>query len=279
MTRLFVPREQWRGNTLSITGNDVHYITRVLRLGPGDALTVLDCEGRAFNAVIKTAGNREVRLDVVGEIKSDSESSVKVALFQAIPKGDKMDLVIQKAAELGVARIVPVVTDRVVVHLDAARGAKRLERWRKISAEAARQCGRTVAPEVEPVVAFEDALNLLAPYQKREEVKKGTGNFLLKSSLSPFSDESPFEASPLFHLGIMPWEGEESVSLRECLSGKRPDAVSIFVGPEGGFSLSEVYAARERGITTVTLGRRILRTETAGIITPALVMYALGEIG
>lgn len=251
MTRLFVPREQWRGNTLFITGDDVHYLTRVLRLGPGDTLTVLDGEGRAFNAVIRTADSKKVHLGLVNEIKQDAEPSLKVTLFQAIPKGDKMDIVVQKAAELGVVRIVPVVTERVVVRLDAARGAKRWERWRKISIEAARQCGRTVVPEVEPVHSFADALNLL-----NLEIEKG-------------ADE----------LRIMPWEGEEAVSLRDCLTRKRPDAVSVFVGPEGGFSLSEVAAARQRGIITVTLGRRILRTETAGIITPALVMYALGEIG
>jgi len=245
LTRLFIPREQWRGNTLFVTGDDVHYLTRVLRLGPGDTLTVLDGEGRAFSAVIRTAESGKVCLNLVGEIKQETEPSLRVTLFQAIPKGDKMDLVVQKAAELGVARIVPVVTERVVVRLDAARRAKRWERWRKISVEAARQCGRTVVPAVEPVHSFADALDLLGPFQ----------------------------------MGIMPWEGEEAVSLRECLSTERPSAVSIFIGPEGGFSLSEVAAARQRGIITVSLGSRILRTETAGIIAPALVMFAFGEIG
>ncbi|MEW6572506.1 MAG: 16S rRNA (uracil(1498)-N(3))-methyltransferase [Bacillota bacterium] len=254
LTRVFVPREQWHGNTLFITGEDAHYITRVLRLGPQDTLTVLDGKGRAFRAVIKRADGKNLYLDTVGEVQSATEPSLAVTLFQAVPKGDKMDLVVQKATELGVVRIVPVVTERVVVRLNAERGAKRRERWRKISIEAARQCGRTVAPEVEPVMSFEDALNLLVPRDKNG-------------------------SSSLLHLGILPWEGEEAVSLRECLTGKSPRAVSIFIGPEGGFSLSEVDAARARGIITVTLGRRILRTETAGITTLALVMYTFGEIG
>ncbi|MEW6447712.1 MAG: 16S rRNA (uracil(1498)-N(3))-methyltransferase [Bacillota bacterium] len=254
MTRLFVPREQWQGSNVYITGDDTHYITRVLRLGPGDTLTVLDGEGRAFNAAIKSIDTKKVCLDIIGEIKPDVEPSLKVRLFQAVPKGDKMDLVVQKAAELGVAMVVPLVTERAVVRLDTGRALRRRERWQKISREAARQCGRTVVPKVLPVMTLEEALNFFA-------AERGQAAF------------------PDRLLGIMPWEGEESLSLRDCLTGKRPDTVSIFIGPEGGFSLAEVRAAQQQGIATVTLGRRILRTETAGIITPALVMYTFGEIG
>jgi len=125
LPRLFVPREQWQKDGVVIRGEDMRYLTRVLRLGPGDAVTVLDGYGRVFNTVIESVGAREIRLALAAEITPDTEPAVKVSLFQAIPKGDKMDLVIRKATELGAARIVPVVTERVVVHLDENKASKR----------------------------------------------------------------------------------------------------------------------------------------------------------
>jgi 16S rRNA (uracil1498-N3)-methyltransferase len=245
VTKLFVPREQWGKTGVAVRGEDARYLTRVLRLGFGDTVTVLDGEGRAFEAVIQSTGADEVNLVLAREVALETEPAVEVSLFQALPKGDKMDLVVRQATELGAARIVPVITERVVVRLDAARASRRQERWQKIAREAARQCGRPVVPVVEPVLSFATALTLLEP-----------GAF-----------------------GIMPWEGEELVSLRQCLSGRKPEAVSIFIGPEGGFALHEVETARAQGVVTVTLGRRILRTETAGMVTIALLLYALGEIG
>lgn len=244
--RLFVPPEQWLQQVVIVRGSDVKYLTRVLRLKRGDSLTVFDGEGRVFEAFIREINGGEVVLALSRQIAENTEPQVKVTLFQALPKGDKMDLVVQKATELGVAQIVPVLTERVVVQLEGARAAKKQERWQRIAKEAARQCGRVAVPMVERVCSFKEALELFA-----------RGN----------------------SLGIMPWEGEETLSLRKALTGKSPAAVTLFVGPEGGFTRSEVEAARARGFLTVSLGRRILRTETAGIVTLALVLYSLGEIG
>jgi 16S rRNA (uracil1498-N3)-methyltransferase len=248
--RVFVPREQWREGKVKAAGEDARYLTRVLRLGPGDAVTVLDGQGRVFRAAISAVNEKEVHLALEDEIVYDAEPITKVALFQAVPKGDKMDFVIQKATELGVARIVPVITERVIVRFNTVQAAKRRERWRRIAREASRQCGRTMVPVVEPVITFQAALQ-----------------------------NDYFSGFP----GILPWEGEQETRLRdflETMSGEiLPKEIAVFIGPEGGFSLPEVEAARASGIATVSLGRRILRTETAGIITIALILYSLGELG
>jgi 16S rRNA (uracil1498-N3)-methyltransferase len=231
-------------------------------MGPGDNVIVLDGQGRVYNAIIKNVSKDDMSLAIVHEVTPDTEPAVKAALFQAVPKGEKMDFVVQKATELGVSRIVPMITERVIVRPDTAQATRRRERWQRIAREASRQCGRTVVPVIERFLPFESALELL---------------------------------SPGFH-HVMPWEGEEQLTLRHFLriikdkqkplenhpAGQdhlKPEGISIFIGPEGGFSLAEVEAARNRGITTVSLGRRILRTETAGIITLALVLYTFGEIG
>ncbi|MGQ9512136.1 16S rRNA (uracil(1498)-N(3))-methyltransferase [Thermodesulfitimonas sp.] len=245
MPRLFVPAEQWTKNKVMVRGSDVKYLTRVLRLGLGDGVTVFDGEGRIGEAFIQEINGGEVVLSLTRAVVADTEPRVKVTLLQAIPKGDKMDLVIQKATELGVARIIPVLTERVVVQLDEDRAAKKQERWQKVAREAARQCGRGAVPVVGTVCAFEEALAFTAPGDS---------------------------------LRLMPWEGEEELPLRAALKGKNPAAVTLFIGPEGGFSSAEVEAARACGFCTVSLGRRILRTETAGMVVVALVLYTLGEL-
>ncbi|MEW6182884.1 MAG: 16S rRNA (uracil(1498)-N(3))-methyltransferase [Bacillota bacterium] len=251
--RLFIPRKDWREDVVPVRGEDVRYLTRVLRLGTGDAVTVLDGQGREFSAVIKTVSKEAVLLALVREITPDTETGVKVTLFQAVPKGDKMDLVVQKTTELGAFRIVPVITERVVVRPDETQAARRRDRWQRIARDASRQCGRSVVPAVESFLSFQAALELHHD-----------------ASLT----------------GIMPWEGEADLSLRGFLTGvlnvppaERRGGISIFIGPEGGFSLAEVEAARMLGVVTVSLGKRILRTETAGMVTLALVLHAFGELG
>jgi 16S rRNA (uracil1498-N3)-methyltransferase len=234
---------------VAVLGDDARYLTRVLRLGLGDAVTVLDGHGRVFDAVISGTGAEGVSLHLEREITPETETKTRVTLFQAVPKGDKMDFVVQKVTELGAARIVPIITERVVVRLDPGQAVKRRERWQRIAREASKQCGRTLIPDVEPVSTFQAALEFHTP------------------------------GLP----GLMPWEGEEEVALRDFLETMSahavPEGISVFIGPEGGFSLPEVKAARSRGMITVSLGRRILRTETAGMVTLALILYSLGEIG
>ncbi|MEW6173467.1 MAG: 16S rRNA (uracil(1498)-N(3))-methyltransferase [Bacillota bacterium] len=251
--RLFVPREEWRGDVVPVRGEDMRYLIRVLRLGAGDGVTVLDGQGRVFSAVINNVTNEAVFLALAEEITPDTEPGVRVALFQAVPKGDKMDLVVQKATELGAYRIVPVITERVVARPDVKKAVRRRDRWQRIAREASRQCGRSMVPAVETMLSLQAALEL--------------------------------HHSTSF-LGIMPWEGEEELSLRGFLEGilcaptsERGNGISVFIGPEGGFSLSEVDAARACGVVTVSLGKRILRTETAGMITLALILHAFGELG
>uniref|UniRef100_A0A7C1F3F7 Ribosomal RNA small subunit methyltransferase E n=1 Tax=Ammonifex degensii TaxID=42838 RepID=A0A7C1F3F7_9THEO len=245
MTRLFVPPAQWQGKYAVVQGADVKYLTRVLRLGPGDTVTIFDGEGRIWEAVIDTVRGAQAVLNLTRALVQDVEPRVHVTLLQAVPKGDKMDLVVQKTTELGVARIVPVLTERVVVRFEGHRAVAKQKRWQKIAQEAARQSGRITVPVVDGICTFREALTLFA------------------------KEDS---------LGIMPWEGEEKLSLRAVLAGKEPARVTLFVGPEGGFSRAEVEAARDAGFYSVSLGRRILRTETAGVVVLALVLYSLGEL-
>lgn len=230
-----------------ITGPDVKHISRVLRLGPGDKIELLNGTGQEFEAKITDIMNNEVVCEILTRRQVSSESPVQVTLYQGLPKSDKMETVIQKTTELGVYRIVPVVCERTVVKLDDKKASSRRLRWQRVAEEAAKQSRRTIIPEVTEPVSFSEAMRQIAV-----EV-----------------------------FAIMPWEEQQpSESIGKVLNanlGKKE--VAIFIGPEGGFSKSEAEAAKTRGVYHVSLGPRILRTETAGIVAVAIVLYQLGDLG
>lgn len=231
---------------INITGEDVVHIRKVLRLVPGDNIVVCDGEKSDYEAVIEEIKPDYVRARIKCINTSNTEPLVEVSLFQGIPKSDKMDYIIQKCVELGVNRIVPVVTERTIVRIENGKaGAAKTERWQRIALEAAKQCNRGIIPRVEQPVGFEEALGLS-----------------LKAQIS-----------------IIPYEYEQKNGIRTFITGKEIERIGVFIGPEGGFSEKEIDKAVEEGIIPVTLGPRILRTETAGVAVMAILMYELGDVG
>ncbi len=261
MARFFVSPEQVQGNRITVTGPDVRHIGRVLRMEPGDSITCIDGSGRELTALITEIDSTKVVSEIVGAGQSLAEPPVRVTLCQGFPKGEKMELIIQKCCELGVHRIIPVNCARTVVQLDEKKAGQRQVRWQRVAAEAAKQARRGIVPQVAALTDFAAAL---------QQVPSGA-------------------------LAILPWEEEGQVGLRAMFSvssgvpagghGAQGAAVApidevwVFIGPEGGFTAAEANQARQAGCRTVTLGPRILRTETAAIAMLAVVMYELGDLG
>lgn len=246
MPKFFTARENISENKIIINNEDVAHITKVLRLKCGDEITVCDGQGYDYSAVIDEIEPKEIICSVKEKIKCETEPNIEVTLFQGIPKAAKMDYIIQKTTELGISRIVPVMLDRCVVKLENAKAeAKKQERWQKIANEAAKQSGRGVVPEIMMPVNLDTAIKM---------------------------------ASEL-DLCFAPYECEEQKRLKEVLTSKLDiKSVGFIIGPEGGFDASETNKIKSAGFETVTLGRRILRTETAGEAVLAMVMYEIGDI-
>lgn len=237
MPRFFADRECFSDGFVIIEGDDVKHISKVLRLRKGDVITVCDKCGMDSECVIEEISSARVMARIVSRSRNKAEPKIKLTVYQGLPKGDKMDYIVQKCIELGASRIVPVITKRTLsVPRDCA---KKCERWQRIAAEAAKQCGRGVIPLVEPVTEFCTAIT------------------------SMNTDA----------LNIMPYECEHDFTLKRVVRGTDKKEINIIIGPEGGFDEAEVDAARENGFVSVTLGSRILRTETASPAVCAAIMY------
>lgn len=244
MHHFFVEPSQIQEKIIRITGSDVNHIKNVLRMKLGEQICV--CTGQDINEYfceIRTIGSDEVLADVLEVWKSEKELENRIILFQGLPKSDKMEFIIQKSVELGVSEIVPVATARAVVKLDAKKEQSKLKRWAGISESAAKQSGRMIVPEIAAVKSFKEALQ----YAQNLDIK------------------------------MIPYELAEGMAqTRKIMSSIQPgQSVGIFIGPEGGFEEKEIQLAMEFGIQPVTLGRRILRTETAGLVTLAMLVYNL----
>lgn len=229
-------------DTFDITGADASHIARVLRMKTGESLTVCNCRGSDFFCEIVDSKSDGVLLRVLERKANTTEPTVRVTLFQGMPKSDKMDLIVQKSVELGVSNIVPVVTARSVSKPDEKSFSKKIERWNKIAEEAAGQSGRGILPKVLPALNFKEAVSKLLENETAFMLYERNGGTLREHFL------------------------------------KRPETVGVMVGPEGGFSESEVFYARENGIVTAGMGPRILRTETAPLCALSVIMYATGNI-
>lgn len=245
MPRFFVGPEQVADNTITITGPDVNHIKNVLRMGCGDEVSVSDGCGRDYFCVIESVSRDEVCLHIENSWDSYVELDTKLYLFQGLPKADKMELIIQKAVELGVYEIIPVVTARTIVRLDDKKEAKKLTRWQQISESAAKQSGRAIIPGILPPKSFKEAL----AYAKSLDC------------------------------GLIPYERAKGMdAARDIVRGMHgKKSIGIFIGPEGGFEEAEVAAAQAAGIRPMTLGRRILRTETAGLAVLSVLMFELDK--
>lgn len=244
MYQFFVEPSQIQGTRVVITGNDVNHIKNVLRMQPGEEIAVSNGEdGKEYRCGIEELYEDEI-VCTLRFIKEDGvELPSKIYLFQGLPKADKMELIVQKAVELGVHEIIPVSTKRAVVKLDEKKAKSKIARWQTISEAAAKQSKRRIVPEIQTVMTWKEAMN----YAKDMEIKC-----------------IPYELA----------EGMEKT--RELIEGLKPGQnIAIFIGPEGGFEESEIQAALENGITPITLGKRILRTETAGFTILSWIMYQL----
>jgi len=224
-----------------IRGEDARHIGRSLRMKPGEELT-LCCGGTDHFCRIISITADEVRCEVLSSERSSAEPRLKLTLFQALPKSDKMELIVQKAVELGAGRIVPVLTSRCVSRPDTASAAKKCERWQKIALAAAKQSGRGIIPEVGGVISFEECLAAAGEYDRAFFCYEGGGESLAGADLSDTG------------------------------------TAALIVGPEGGFEPSEAEAARFAGLRLTSLGKRILRCETAPIAAIAAIMLLSGDL-
>ena len=243
MYHFFVTPDQVGEGYCRITGQDVNHIRNVLRMKPGEEIAVRDGISRNYVCALETLGEDEVLARILRTEADSSELPARLILFQGLPKGDKMELVIQKAVELGAYQIVPVSTRRSVVRLDGKKAEAKVRRWNAIAESAAKQSGRSRIPRVREAMIFSEALAsageldvLLIPYEKAEGME----------------------------------------ATRQVIEGIRPgQSVGIFIGPEVGFEEAEVEQAVALGAAPVTLGRRILRTETAGFVMLSMLLYHL----
>lgn len=238
MPRLFLPDTELNSRFVTIKGDKARYLARVLRCRAGDPVFLYDDKGNSYSSVITAVSSREVSAELIEKIDFHPESPLHVTLLQGLLKGEKMDLIIQKATELGVKEIVPVITERSQV-----RETRKMARWIKIAEEASRQAGRNTVPVIRQTTEFDDLGGIPLPG------------------------------------GIIFWEqgGEGLDDTLKMFRGRK--SISLFAGPEGGFSQREIEAAVEKGFVRATLGGRILRAETAAIAAMAITQFALGDMG
>ncbi len=246
MHRFYVDKDQIQGDTIRIIGPDVNHIRNVLRMKQGDELIICNGQGKDCYCIINKMSDVEITVQKIREQETGTELKNRITLFQGLPKKDKMELIIQKAVELGVHEIVPVMTKRVIVKLeDRKKEMKKLERWQAIAENAAKQSGRGVIPTIHPIKTFTEAIN----------------------------DCNQLE------LGLIPYENAQGIKYTKDImcTLKNYSTVGVFIGPEGGFEESEIIAAKENNIQPITLGKRILRTETAGLAVLSMMMLSLEE--
>jgi 16S rRNA (uracil1498-N3)-methyltransferase len=245
--RIYLPRPLAAGDTCAVAEDQRRYLQSVLRMQEGDPLIVFNGSDWEFDAVIRHPQAGALALEITSK-RPVPLDEIEITLCQAIPKVEKMDGIIRHATELGARRIIPFLAERSIPRWPAAKGPQKRERWRKIAVEAARQCGRTDIPEIGEIASFAEMLG---------SVRNGA-------------------------LGLIPWEEEAGRGLREVLRDPRYDRTKSFhlvIGPEGGFAREEIDRAHRAGFLPVSLGRRVLRVETAALAVLAILQYEWGAIG
>ena len=241
MANFYIDKSDIIENTATINGEEAQHISRVLRMKKGDEVTLCDGEGTFYEAVLTDFSEKCVTAEITSSRRAETEPAVQITVFQGVPKNPKLETIIQKLTEIGAVRLVPMDTKRAVAKLDKS---SKIDRLRKIAREAAKQSKRGIIPCVTDCVSFKEAVKMAA------------------------------EAD----LALIPYEEEREMSLKKALAGKPPETVVVMIGPEGGFDAEEIKLAKEAGITSVTLGRRILRTETAPLAVSAAILFELGEM-
>lgn len=241
MPKFFVNKEDVCSDKILLTGENMHHLTNVLRAKIKEEVTINDGSGFDYTCEISSINKDNVELKILDKMKNASEPKVKITLFQGLPKGDKLSLIVEKCVEAGVYEITPVNMARCVSKLSKKDFSKKKERFEKISLSASKQSGRGIVPKVNDLIEFNEFLEL--------------------------KDE--------FDLVIFPYEEERETTLKTLIKGFNKEKIAIIIGPEGGFSKDETEKIISEGIASVTLGGRILRTETAGMATIFNILYEL----
>jgi 16S rRNA (uracil1498-N3)-methyltransferase len=245
MFRYFCADDNIKNDMIRVQGGDARHLKTILRAKSGDRISVVT-QSKEYIAEIKEVNKENIVCALIEEILSNNETKINITLCQGIPKQTKMDTIIQQNVEMGVKRFIPLITERTVVKLnEKEREQKKLDRWQKIAKESAKQSKRNIIPSIEPIMTLEELIEKL----RREE-----------------------DAAV-----IVPYELEDVKQLKDILCEQR-DNYYIVIGPEGGFDIKEIEMFQEIGAHIVTLGKRILRTETAGVVTAAIVLYACNEL-
>ena len=240
MPRFPISTHQLSNNTATVTGDDYKHIVKVLRLKAGDQITLFDNTSMEYYGVIKEIGKKDILIDINDQKKVKTESPIEITLLQGVPRIDKMDYIIEKATELGVSRIVPVICERT-----QARDRDRSKRWERIALEASKQCGRTKPTVIENTLDFTSAINTHC--EKELAI-------------------------------ILQVNSEDSAKDYIKNSLQAPQNIVLFVGPEGGFTDSEVLLSKEMGFIVLGLGPRVLRTETASISVLSILQFHYGDM-
>lgn len=246
MHRFYVSPDRIAEDSVRITGPDVNHIKNVLRMRQGGEIIICNGQGKDYYCIINTVSENEIIAGIQSIQATGAELKARITLFQGLPKKDKMELVIQKAVELGVYEIVPVMTKRAVVKLeDKKKEEKKLERWQSIAEEAAKQSGRGIIPRIRPVQAYQEAV----------------------------------EYASSMDMGLIPYENAMGMQATKDIMKElgQYNTIGVFIGPEGGFEESEIEFAQAKHIHPITLGKRILRTETAGIAVLSMMVLMLEE--
>ncbi len=246
MHKFFTPSSYIADNKGKIVGEDVKHIYKVLRLTEGEEVILNDCGGIEYLAKINEVTKTQVNLDIIEKLDVNNESDVEIVLFQGMPKAQKMDLIVQKGTELGISKFIPVITERVDVKLKG--DFKKLDRLNRIALEACKQSKRSIIPEVLKPIEFEELLNTINS----------------------------------FDLIVVPYENREDYGIKALMKDINKEnikRIGIVVGPEGGFEEEEIERLKDAKAFIITLGKRILRTETAGFVATSLLQYELGDLG
>ncbi|MCT4543612.1 MAG: 16S rRNA (uracil(1498)-N(3))-methyltransferase [Vallitalea sp.] len=244
MHRFFVETSQIVDNNIRIIGDDVKHIKNVLRMDNNDEIIICDGQGNDYYCIINGIEGNYIDTNIISKNETTTELKSKIYLFQGLPKQGKMELIVQKAVELGVYKIIPVITERSVVKINNQNARKKLARWNKVAESAAKQSRRGIIPKVDSIINYEQAL----VYSKQ------------------------------LNTTIIPYENSKNiVETKELINNLSCKSIGVFIGPEGGFSLSEIENAKSNNANLITLGKRILRTETAGLTILSLLMFHLEE--
>ena len=246
MRRFFVENILLTEGLISITGKEARHITNVLRMKKGEVLIIMDGKGRLFESEIEKLHSGAVEVKIIKSIPSPPSSPIEINLVQALIKSKNMDYLIQKTTELGIHSIHLFYSERTIIRLGPDNIAHKIDRWNEIIKSACKQCGRPVFPIIYPPIAFKDLM------------KKATANSTLK---------------------LLVWEDEQKADLKSVFkSMNRSHSIMAIVGPEGGFTINEIKLAREAGFRMVSLGKRILRSETAGVTLASIIQYEWGDL-